>query len=240
MNGPAQMQTFCNPKAPGVTGEIFISAAEISCIYIKGNNSVVALDKVSCQVHSGDRIAVVGPSGSGKSTLLQVLGGIETPSFGSVTWPALGSRHSLRPEKIGFIFQTESLLEPLTCLENVKIPLLLNRVREAEASEASLNAMKKLSLENLANKLPEELSGGQAQRVAAARAIVNQPKVILADEPTGQLDQFTAQNLLDLFLGSIEGTDTALVIATHDMSVARRMNIVWHMDHGRMEVCRLC
>lgn len=240
MKGPAQTQNFVNPGARGIPGEMFICAEEISRIYEKGRSSVVALDRVSCQVHAGDRIAIVGPSGSGKSTLLQAMGGIESPSSGSLTWPSLGPPHSLRPEKVGFIFQTGSLLEPLTCLENVKIPLLLSRVGEAEASEAGLAVLKKLSLEKLANKLPEELSGGQAQRVAAARAIVNRPKVILADEPTGQLDHTTAEQLLDLLLDSIAGTDTALVIATHDMSVARRMNTVWYMDHGRMEVRGKC
>lgn len=233
-------QASSNLEVTGIQGEIFISAKDISCIYKKGNNSVVALNAVSCQLHPGDRIAVVGPSGSGKSTLLQVMGGIELPTSGTITWPALGPRHALRPEKIGFIFQTESLLEPLNCIDNVKIPLLLSHVGEEEADEAAFNALKKLSLENLANKLPEELSGGQAQRVAAARAIVRQPKVILADEPTGQLDQTTGQHLLDLLLASIEGTDTALVIATHDMTVARRMKTVWYMEHGRLEVRQHC
>ncbi|KNZ69677.1 ABC transporter [Thermincola ferriacetica] len=233
-------QVSSNLEVTSIQGEIFISAKDISCLYKKGNNSVVALNAVSCQLHSGDRIAVVGPSGSGKSTLLQVMGGIEPPTSGTITWPALGPRHALRPEKIGFIFQTESLLEPLNCIENVKIPLLLSHVGEEEADEAAFNALKKLSLENLANKLPEELSGGQAQRVAAARAIVRQPKVILADEPTGQLDQTTGQHLLDLLLASIEGTDTALVIATHDMTVARRMKTVWYMEHGRLEVRQHC
>lgn len=236
MSESARAHTFINQAAAGDTKEIFINASGISCIYKKGHNQVVALDTVSCQVCSGDRIAVVGPSGSGKSTLLQIIGGIESPTSGNVSWPALGSRQVLRPEKIGFVFQTESLLPPLTCLENVKIPLLLNRVREAEADKIALNVLKKLRLDNLANKLPEELSGGQAQRVAAARAIVSQPKVILADEPTGQLDHTTAQHLLDLILASIKGTDTALVIATHDINVARRMNTVWSIDHGRMEV----
>jgi putative ABC transport system ATP-binding protein/lipoprotein-releasing system ATP-binding protein len=132
-----------------------------------------------------------------------------------------------------------SLLPPLTVVENVELPLLLLQMPAVKARESALLALQKISLESLAYKLPEELSGGQAQRVAVARALAHQPRVILADEPTGQLDHATASRMLDVLLASLEGTDTALVIATHDMEVAGRMDTIWHMNKGILEVNRL-
>jgi putative ABC transport system ATP-binding protein/lipoprotein-releasing system ATP-binding protein len=127
-----------------------------------------------------------------------------------------------------------SLLAPLTAAENVGIPLLLDGVSEREARLAALDALDRLDLSEIADRLPEELSGGQAQRVAMARALAYHPKVIFADEPTGQLDHTTASRLLDTLLSAIEETDTALVIATHDPLVAARMSTVWQMRHGQL------
>jgi ABC-type lipoprotein export system ATPase subunit len=204
--------------------------------YSLGSTSVVALASATCTVMSGDRIALVGPSGSGKSTLLHLLGGLDTPTSGSLDWPALGARDTLRPTKVGLVFQMPSLLAPLTVVENVEIPLLLGPASTEKARSAALDALDRIGLKSLAEKLPEELSGGQAQRVAVARALATQPKLILADEPTGQLDHPTAQHLFDVLFASLEGTDTALVVATHDMTVAKRMHKVWQMQYGTLEV----
>ena len=204
--------------------------------YSHGRASVVALASATCTVMPGDRIALVGPSGSGKSTLLHLLGGLDTPTSGSLEWPALGARESLRPTKVGLVFQMPSLLAPLTVVENVEIPLLLGPASAEKARAAALDALDRIGLKSLADKLPEELSGGQAQRVAVARALATRPKLILADEPTGQLDHPTAQHLFDVLLASLEGTDTALVVATHDMTVAKRMHKVWQMQYGTLEV----
>src|SRR3984893_16216444 len=201
-----------------------------------GSDAQTALSTASCSVAPGDRIAIVGPSGSGKSTLLHLLGGLDTPTSGNLTWPALGPREVLRPAKIGFVFQMPSLLAPLTVVENVGSPLLLGHVHAEKARAAALDALERIELGSIADKLPEELSGGQAQRVAIARALASQPKLILADEPTGQLDHPTAQHLFDVLLASLEGTETALVVATHDRTVAERMNTLWHMQHGILEV----
>lgn len=204
--------------------------------YSRGKTPVVALLSATCTVLPGDHIALVGPSGSGKSTLLHLLGGLDTPTSGTISWPALGPRENLRPTRVGLVFQTPSLLAPLTVVENVEISLLLGQASAGKARAAALDALDRIGLVELADKLPEELSGGQAQRVAIARALAVQPKLILADEPTGQLDHPTAQHLFDVLLASLENTDIALVVATHDMSVAERMQKVWHMQHGILEV----
>ncbi len=204
--------------------------------YSRGDSTIVALASATCAIMPGDHIALVGPSGSGKSTLLHLLGGLDTPTSGSLVWPALGPREALRPGKIGFVFQMPSLIAPLTVVENVEIPLLLGQSSAEKARAAALDALERIGLQSIAEKLPEELSGGQAQRVAVARALASQPKLILADEPTGQLDHPTAQHLFDVLLAALEGTDIALLVATHDLTVAERMPIRWRMQYGVLEV----
>lgn len=216
--------------------EVLVDILEAERTYQIGASPVVALVSATCKVTSGSRIALVGPSGSGKSTLLQLMGGLDTPTSGRVSWPGLGERQTLRPEKIAFVFQTPSLLDPLTVVENVEMPLLLGRRGAKEARRGALEALELIELADIASKLPEELSGGQTQRVAVARALAYQPGLILADEPTGQLDHPTANHLFDVLLASLKGTDTALVVATHDMDVARRMRDRWKMQHGVLEV----
>src|SRR3981081_3268201 len=192
--------------------EILASLIQGGRVYIHGTASLVALVSVTCTIRSGDRVALVGRSGSGKSTLLHLLAGLDTPTSGTISWPALGARETLRPAKIGVVFQSQSLLAPLTVLENVEIPLLLQQVNGREARKAAVDALERVQLSSLSEKLPEELSGGQAQRVAVARALASHPQLILADEPTGQLDHPTAQHLFDVLLDSLDGTYTALVV----------------------------
>lgn len=204
--------------------------------YRRGATSVVALASATCTVWPGDRIALVGPSGAGKSTLLHLMGGLDEPTAGDISWPALGPREALRPRQVAFIFQTPSLLAPLTAVENVEMPLLLAGVDAREARAAALDALTRIDLAGIADKLPEELSSGQAQRVAVARALAYEPKLILADEPTGQLDHPTAKRLFDVWLASMANTEVALVVATHDMTVAARMSAVWHIEHGVLEM----
>jgi putative ABC transport system ATP-binding protein/lipoprotein-releasing system ATP-binding protein len=192
----------------------------------------VAVKHATCAIARGDRIALVGPSGSGKSTLLHILGALDEPTSGTVTWPALGARETLRPAKVSFVFQAESLLAPLTVLENIEVPRLLAGSNPDEARRDASEILGALDLSELADKLPEEISGGQAQRAAVARSLITRPALILADEPTGQLDHQTSKHLLDLLLRRLKGTDAALVIATHDPVVAARMKTQWTMDHG--------
>lgn len=216
--------------------EPLVSVQVVSRSYGEGENAVLALDSVSCEVRPGDRIAVMGPSGSGKSTLLQLMGGLDQPSSGILSWPGLGPAKDLRPAQVGFVFQTPSLLPSLTCLENVELPLLLQAVAAGAAHAASREALESLDLGELADKLPEEISGGQAQRVAVARALVSNPQMVLADEPTGQLDHPTAQHLFDVLLRVVAESEIALVVATHDPAIADRLSARWQMHHGRLEV----
>lgn len=217
-------------------GEPYVEAIHVGKTFRWRSTGVKALVDATCKVNPGDRIALMGPSGSGKSTLLQLMAGLDEPTSGSINWPALGMRNALLPKKVGVVFQTQSLLPPLTVVENVALPLLLSECDEGEAREVALAILRSMELADLADKLPEELSGGQAQRVAVARALVGRPKLILADEPTGQLDHPTAKQLFDVLLALLDGSDSALVVATHDSTVAQRMDKVWHMRYGILEV----
>lgn len=216
--------------------EVLVDVREAGRTYRLGASTVAALVSATCEVSSGSRIALVGPSGSGKSTLLHLMGALDAPTTGRISWPGLGEREALRPEKIAFVFQTPSLLAPLTVVENVELPLLLGHNGAKEARRAALETLDHIELADIKDKLPEELSGGQAQRVAVARALAYRPALILADEPTGQLDHPTASHLFDVLLSSLEGTDIALVVATHDMAIAERMHERWRMRHGVLEV----
>ncbi|GMA16916.1 ABC transporter ATP-binding protein [Deinococcus metallilatus] len=210
-----------------------VDARQVTRAFQVAGQTVTALQGATLQICPGDRVALLGASGSGKSTLLHLLGGLDTPTSGTVTWPALGNGQDLRPGKVAFVFQAQSLMPPLTALENVALPLLLNGKPPNEAQEEAAFWLERLELLPLADHLPEELSGGQAQRVAVARALVTHPRLILADEPTGQLDSATAQHLLDVLLAALD-PGAALVMATHDPDVARRLDTIWRMQDGQL------
>ena len=195
-----------------------------------------AVQNVCCTVGAGERVVIVGPSGSGKSTLLHIIAGIDQPSSGSVSWPALGAREQLRPRQVALIFQAPSLLAPLDVLENVALPLLLAGADEEDARTAAREALSRLSLDDLANKLPQELSGGQAQRVAVARVIAGRPRLVVADEPTGQLDRKTGSHMLDVLDAAVTDLGAALLLSTHDPRVAARFGARWTMSDGLLAV----
>jgi predicted ABC-type transport system involved in lysophospholipase L1 biosynthesis ATPase subunit len=213
--------------------EILFEADHASRSFTNGIH-VGALVDASCQVIAGERIAIVGPSGSGKSTLLNLMAGLDQPSSGRIGWPALGPASALRPRQIAIVFQTISLIPSLTSLENVELPLLLAG-HEEEAESSARAALGVFGIADLAGHLPEELSGGQAQRVALARAIVGSPRLVLADEPTGQLDRVTSAAVLDRIIAWAERSRSALVMATHDEADAERMQRIWRMDHGHLD-----
>jgi putative ABC transport system ATP-binding protein/lipoprotein-releasing system ATP-binding protein len=213
--------------------EVFVRGNDVARRFQRGNVRVDALYPASFVIRGGDRIAIVGPSGSGKSTLLHLMADLDAPTSGALAWPALGASGTLRPTRIGVVFQAPSLVPTLSAVENVELPLRLTGAVTFARGNA-LRALRAVGLDSVAEKLPDELSGGQAQRVAVARAIVTRPQLILADEPTGQLDQRTAHETIDALLAATELTETALVVATHDSSIARRMCVTWHMDHGRL------
>ena len=194
---------------------------------------VAAVDAVDCLIYASQRIAITGPSGSGKSTLLNLLAGLEDASGGTILWPGLDAARPLRPQQVGFVFQSPSLVPALSVLENVRLPLDIAGLAPPMAMDPG-EALERLSLADLQAKLPDQLSGGQMQRVALARAMVTRPKIIIADEPTGQLDHATGQSVMRALLAALEGTDTALVVATHDPGIAALMDESWQMHNGRL------
>ncbi|MEV4509192.1 ATP-binding cassette domain-containing protein [Dactylosporangium sp. NPDC049525] len=193
---------------------------------------VTAVRDVSCLVTAADRIAVTGASGSGKSTLLQLIAGIDDPSGGHAAWPAIDGHPRRRPGRIGIVFQSPALLPTLDVHENVALPVLLAGQTADTARQAASEALRLLHLDNLADRLPHQLSGGQAQRVAVARAVATNPDLVVADEPTAALDTATAAHLLDILLSTVDRLGAALVLATHDNVTAGRLHTRWPMADG--------
>jgi ABC-type lipoprotein export system ATPase subunit len=215
--------------------DVLVRASGLSRAFGNGHGAVVAIAEATFEVRAGDKIALVGPSGSGKSSLLHIIGGIDRPTTGTIEWPALGARDELRPGPVAFAFQGPSLLPPLSVEENVALPLLLAGRPAAAASAAAQVMIGKLGLSEISAKLPEEISGGQAQRAGVARALVGEPSLILADEPTGQLDRGSALALMDVLLEQVESTGAALIVATHDTAMAGRLPLRWSMNDRRLE-----
>jgi ABC-type lipoprotein export system ATPase subunit len=219
--------------APSDTLEL-AHCTDLTRTYGSGAGEVHALRGVSCTLRPGTQVALTGPSGSGKSTLLHLLAGLDTPTSGTIAWPGLGGSPEGRPGLIGMVFQGPSLLPPLDVTENVALPLLLAGIQEAQARERAAAALRDVGLDELAARLPEELSGGQAQRVAVARALAARPRLILADEPTGQLDSAHAAQVVGLLLDAAARLGTALVLSTHDLTIADRFPDRWQMAGGLM------
>lgn len=219
--------------APG-NGDVLVCCERVTRTFGSGAAALVAVHDVTCQVRAGQRIAISGPSGSGKSTLLHLLAGLDQPTAGAVSWPALGARADLLPRRVGVMFQGQSLLAALDVTENVALPLLLSGTPEAAATATAREALARLHLEDLAGKLPEELSGGQAQRVAAARVLASRPRLILADEPTGQLDHATGAEVVQALLQAAQALGAALVLTTHDPLVAGALPLRWAMADGTL------
>ena len=215
--------------------ELLAKVQDAERMYVLKDKKIQALAHASCTISPRDRIAVMGPSGSGKSTLLHLIGGIDAPSAGELTWPLYDGKVDFRPGFAGIVFQMQSMVPSLTIAENVEMPLLITGMNHKAAMEKALNMLERFELYELAAKLPEELSGGQLQRAALARALVCDPKLLLADEPTGQLDHPTARHLFGILLDYLKDTDTALVVATHDREIAELMQKTWTINHGILE-----
>jgi ABC-type lipoprotein export system ATPase subunit len=206
----------------------------VSRSFGSGRMAVLAVAGVDCQIMSTARIAVTGSSGSGKSTLLHLLAGVDTPTAGTVRWPQLPARPLGRPGGIGIVFQGPSLLPGFDVVENVALPMLLAGQDEDAADENALAALDLVGMSRAATKLPDELSGGQSQRVAIARVLVTRPALILADEPTGQLDHANADRVITVLLSTATSIGAALVLSTHDPAVAARLDDRWSMRDGRL------
>jgi ABC-type lipoprotein export system ATPase subunit len=217
-----------------VPTDVVVRCEEVARTFGRGAAAVVAVRRLSCELHAGQQVAVTGPSGSGKSTLLRLLAGLDEPTVGTVTWPALGGRDALRPGPVGMVFQGPSLLAPLDVTENVALPLILAGSSDDEGRKAAGQALDRLGIRSLGAKLPDELSGGQSQRVALARVLAGRPRLILADEPTGQLDGATGHELMTELLGFAAATGAAVVVTTHDVRIADRLPQQWQMADGRL------
>ncbi len=214
--------------------DVLVRGDRVGKVYGQRGHETAAVAEASFEVGAGQSIALVGSSGSGKTTLLHLMAGIDTQTSGTMEWPSLGGRERLRPGPVAMAFQGPSLLAPLSVVENVALPLLLAGAREEDAQIDAWSMLDAMSITALAEKLPEELSGGQEQRVGLARALVSRPTLILADEPTGQLDHENAQALMDLLLGQTAATGATLVLATHDEAIAARLGARWLMSDGRL------
>jgi ABC-type lipoprotein export system ATPase subunit len=214
--------------------EVLVRAEDLSRVYGTGAAGVLAVSGATFTVEAGSRVAMVGPSGSGKSTLLLMIAGLERPTSGTLIWPALGDANELRPGPVTIAFQGPSLLPPLSVVENVALPLLLEGREQGSAFDAARAALDLFELADVAGKLPEEISGGQAQRVGLARAIVGDPRLVLADEPTGQLDHETAGRAILALLDAANASGAAVVVATHDAAVAEQMDARWRIDAGEL------
>lgn len=219
-----------------------IQVQNLKKYYTLGGETVKALDDISFEIKSGEMIAIMGPSGSGKSTLMHILGGLDKPDSGKVIVDdediaKLNSRKlaDYRNKKIGFVFQTFNLQPHLTATENVELPLIFSK-RSGKRSVNAIEALKKVALGDRLNHKPSELSGGQRQRVSVARSIVNKPKILFADEPTGNLDTKNGRLILDLLKDLNKNEGITLIIVTHDSSVAAECDRILQIKDGKLQV----
>ena len=218
-----------------------VSVKEVNKTYQRGGETLVVLDDVNLEVPKGDFLALMGPSGSGKSTLLNLIGGLDTPTSGSIEvdgerLDTLNSKalSKWRASHIGFIFQFYNLLPVLTAFRNVELPLLLTKLSGSERKQHVETALNIVSLEDRSSHKPGELSGGQQQRVAIARALVSDPDILVCDEPTGDLDRGTATEILQLLQILNRDHGKTILMVTHDPMAAESAKRILQLDKGRL------
>jgi lipoprotein-releasing system ATP-binding protein len=221
--------------------EAVLEARNVRKQFQQGPVILDVLQDVNLTIAAAERLSIVGASGSGKTTLLQILGGLDKPSSGHVSVGgkdihALGERErgELRNQALGFVYQFHHLLPEFSALENVAMPLLVRRMHTGEAKDRAREILKRVGLGERLDHRPHQLSGGERQRAAVARALVTQPKLVLADEPTGNLDGKNAEQVFELMLELNRERQTSLVVVTHDMRIAARMGRALELDNGTL------
>ena len=213
-----------------------VSVKGVNKTYTRGGETLVVLDDLNLEVPKGDFLALMGPSGSGKSTLLNLIGGLDTPTSGSIELDTFNSKalSKWRASHVGFIFQFYNLLPVLTAFRNVELPLLLTKLSGSQRRQHVETALNIVSLEDRASHKPSELSGGQQQRVAIARALVSDPDILVCDEPTGDLDRGTATEILQLLQILNRDHGKTILMVTHDPMAAESAKRTLQLDKGKL------
>lgn len=219
--------------------EIVLEAAGLTRSYVSGDKTLTVLDHVSFAVQRGELVSIIGPSGSGKTTLLGLCAGLDLPSFGTISLMGLplhamneDDRAYLRNQSVGFIFQNFQLLPTLTALENVMIPAELRKMKDARQRAEAL--LERVGLIDRMDHYPTQLSGGEQQRVAVARAFVTDPSLVFADEPTGNLDEANAEQITELLFSMNRERQTTLVVVTHNLELAQKTGRILEMKGGKI------
>lgn len=221
--------------------EQILTAENITKAYREGKSSLTIFDGIDFSLEKGESVAILGSSGAGKTTLLNILGGVDLPTSGKVTIAGVDyaglsekKRGLIRNRFIGFVYQFHHLLPEFSALENVAMPALIGGDSPKQAKKRSLDLLAKVGLEARVHHKPAELSGGERQRVAIARALVNNPACVMLDEPTGNLDEATAQKVQALIFSLQQELETSFVVVTHDQRLASRLNRVLRLENGRL------
>jgi len=225
-----------------MTKKLVLELTKVSKEYVMGDVIIKALQDINFKVYDGDAVAIIGPSGSGKSTMLQILGCLDKPTRGSLKIDGIETSKlnedqlaEVRNHKIGFIFQSFFLVPTLTTVENVGLPLLFGGMPKEERDEIAIKLLNKVGLGERLSSRPQQLSGGQRQRVAIARALSTNPAILLADEPTGNLDSKTGSEIIQLFKDLNKKEGRTIITVTHDLSLAHNFNQLIKLKDGRIE-----
>jgi lipoprotein-releasing system ATP-binding protein len=224
-----------------MTKKYLLKAKGLSKIFKQGSNSIAILDKADFTIVENEIVALIGPSGCGKTTFLHLIGLLDHPDHGEITINEKNfvkasdkARTLCRRDDLGFIYQSHNLLADFTALENVMLPLRLHKVSAKEREARARALLKKLNLAERATHYPAQLSGGEQQRVAIARSLIHNPKIILADEPTGNLDQANAEKVLALLISSVRGLKKSMIIVTHNTQIAKQADRVVTIRNGKL------